>query len=170
MSVLIFIIVYYILLSLSLYKVFGKAGHEGWKALVPGLNFVTWCKIIGRPVWWAFLLLFPIVNIFILSGMNVDMVRSFGKYSFWDAALAVIYSPISFFLIGSKQEDQYLGSILDREKAYHQQLLDAQEKGDKREFSKLMAANPYKKSVAREWAEAIIFAVFAAALIRMFLI
>ncbi|MEM8909578.1 MAG: signal peptidase I, partial [Bacteroidota bacterium] len=170
MSVLIFLIVYYVLLSLSLYKVFEKAGEAGWKGLVPGLNFITWCKLIGRPGWWAALLLLPIVNIFILAGMNVDLVRSFGKYTFFDSALAVIYAPISFFLLGFKADEQYVGPILDREKAYQDQLLQAQEKGNTREFNKLMAANPYRKSIGREWAEAIIFAVFAAAFIRMFLI
>ncbi|MFT5385400.1 MAG: signal peptidase I, partial [Saprospiraceae bacterium] len=90
MSILIFLIVYYLLTSFTLQKLFVKAGEEGWKALIPGLNFVIWCKIIGRPGWWAALLLLPLVNIFIWSGMCVDIVRSFGKYSFLDSFLAVI--------------------------------------------------------------------------------
>ena len=39
-----------------------------------------------------------------------------------------------------------------------------------RDRSKLQATNIFKKSALREWAESIIFAVFAAAFIRMFLI
>ena len=170
MSVLIFLIISYILLSLSLYKVFEKAGEDGWKALVPGYNFVVWCKIIGRPSWWAALLLIPIVNIFIYAGMAVDMVRSFGKYTFWDSALAVIYAPISFFLLGTKTENKYLGPTLKLEKEYAAKLAAAHEKGDNYQIKKLEKNNPYKKSAGREWAEAIIFAVFAAAFIRMFLI
>ncbi|MFT5802872.1 MAG: signal peptidase I, partial [Nonlabens sp.] len=68
MSVLLFLIFSYILVCVTLYKVFPKAGVDGWKALVPGLNFIEWCKIIGRPAWWAALLLIPIVNIFIWVG------------------------------------------------------------------------------------------------------
>ncbi len=169
-SVLIFLIIYYILLSISLYKVFEKAGQPAIHALIPGLNFMTWCKIIGRPQWWAALLLLPIVNIFILAGMNVDMVRSFGKNSFLDAALAVIYAPIAYFMISANKDAKYLGPAIIMEKAYMEQIRTAKEQNDDREYRKLMANNPYKKGVSREWAEAIIFAVFAAAFIRMFLI
>jgi len=169
-SVLIFLIIYYILLSVSLYKVFEKAGEPAMNALIPGLNFMTWCKIIGRPKWWAALLLLPIVNIFILAGMNVDLVRSFGKYSFFDAALAVIYAPISYFMIGANKEAKYIGPTIVLEKAYMEQIRTAKEQNDDREYRKLVANNPYKKGGGREWAEAIIFAVFAAAFIRMFLI
>ncbi|HAQ38380.1 MAG TPA: large exoprotein, partial [Saprospirales bacterium] len=42
MSVLIFLIVSYIVLSISLYFLFPKAGVAGWKGLVPGLNFMEW--------------------------------------------------------------------------------------------------------------------------------
>ena len=170
MSILIFFIVFYILLSISLYKVFEKAGEDGWKGLVPGYNFIVWSKIIGQPTWWPLLLLIPIVNIFIFAGMCVDMVRSFGKYAFVDSALAVIYAPIIFFRIGMNPDDQYTGPTVLKEKAYAQKLMEAQEKNDEKELRKLIRTNPYKKSAPREWAEAIIFAVFAAAFIRMFLI
>ena len=170
MSILIFLIISYILFSLSLYKLFEKAGEDGWKALVPGLNFVVMAKLIGRKMWWPILLLIPIVNIFIFAGMCVDMVRSFGKYDFKDSALAVIFSPIAFFLIGANKEDKYLGPTLDAENKYAQQLLEAEKGGNVREYKKLVANNPYKKSASREWVEAVVFAVFAAAFIRMFLI
>jgi len=170
MSVLIFLIVSYVLLSISLYKVFEKAGVDPKKALIPGVNFMEWCKIIGRPSWWAALLLIPIVNIFIYAGMAVDMVRSFGKYDFKDSALAVIYAPISFFLLGSNAKEKYLGPTLDKEREFANKLMALEEKGDKYKLEKLQKNNPYRKSVGREWIEAIVFAVFAAAFIRMFLI
>lgn len=169
-SILIFIIIYFVLVFITLYKLFEKAGEAGWKALVPGYNFVVWSKIIGRPIWWAALLLIPLVNIFIYVGMCVDMVRSFGKYKFKDSALAVIYAPIPFYLLGSKKEAKYLGPTLIAEKEYTRKLAEAKEKNEQYQLKKLEANNPYTKSVGREWAEAIIFAVFAAAFIRMFLI
>ncbi len=170
MGIQIFILVYFILVFLTSYKLFEKAGEAGWKALVPGYNFVVWSKIVGRPGWWAALLLIPIVNVFIYVGLCIDMVRSFGKYTFKDSALAVIYAPIPFYLLGSKKDEKYLGPTLTKEKEYAQKMAEAQEKDDKYQLKKLEANNPYKKSAGREWAEAIIFAVFAAAFIRMFLI
>ncbi len=169
-SILIFLIIYYILTSVTLQKLFVKAGEDGWKALVPGLNFVIWTKIIGQPKWWAALLLIPIVNVFIWSGMCVDMVRSFGKYGFWDSFLAVVAAPFPFFQIGKDDKTSYVGQTILLEKAYAEKLREAEEGDDKYKLKKLVKNNPYKKSSGREWAEAIIFAVFAATFIRMFLI
>ena len=100
MTILYLLIFSYALLSISLYKIFEKAGVTPQKALIPGVNFVEWCKIIGRPTWWAALLLVPIVNIFIYTGMCIDMVRSFRKFTFLDSLKAVIYAPLFFFQLG----------------------------------------------------------------------
>jgi len=170
MTILIFLVISYILLSLTLRKVFEKAGVEPNKALIPGVNFMEWCKIIGRPKWWAALLLIPIVNIFIFTGMCVDMVRSFKKYDFKDSALAVLYAPLSFYLLGKEPGDKYDGPTLVKEAAYQESIMEAHKNDDRLQLKKLLAKNPYQKSSIREWTEAIVFAVFAAAFIRMFLI
>lgn len=170
MSVLIFLIISYILLSISLFFLFKKTEIEPWKGLVPGLNFVEWARLIGRKPTHALWLLFPIVNIFIYAGMAIDMVRSFGKYRFRDSVLAVVYAPAYFFYLAYANDEKYIGPTLIAETAYAQKLYEAEEGGDKYKLKKLQANNPYKKSQPREWAESIIFAVFAAAFIRMFLI
>ncbi len=170
MGLLIFFIVSYILLSISLFFVFPKTGEAGWKGLIPGLNFVVWCKIIGRKPRYAAWLLFPIVNFFIYAGMCIDMVRSFRHYTFWASLLSVVFAPLYFFYIGFADKEQYDGPTLIKEREFRQQLQEAKEANNKRLLSKLEASNPYKKGPVREWAEAIIFAVFAAAFIRMFLI
>lgn len=149
---------------------FPKANVEAWKGLVPGLNFVEWAKIIGRKPGYALWLLFPIVNIFIFCGMAVDLVRSFGLYDFKHSAAAVIYAPAIFGWIGQKKEIAYDGPTLVKERAYKEQLEAAKAGNQTRLYKKLEANNPYKKSSSREWTEAIVFAVFAAAFIRMFLI
>ena len=170
MGFTLFFIIYYVLLSVSLYKIFEKAGIDPKKALIPGVNFVEWAKLIGRKGWWAAMLLLPIVNFFIFAGMCVDLVRSFGKYGFGDSFMAVVLAPVKFFMVGSNAKDKYLGPTLVAEGAYNQKIREAQESGEKYKLQKLLDNNPYKKSSTREWAEAIIFAVFAAAFIRMFLI
>ncbi len=169
MGVIIFFLISYVLLSISLFFLFPKAGEEGWKGLVPGLNFIVWCKIIGREKTHALWLLFPIVNIFTLAGMCVDMARSFNKFSFWDAAASVIYAPAYFFKLAFS-DDKYAGPAIILEKEHYAAIAAAEEAGKTREVKKLQFNSPYKKGPVREWAEAIIFAVFAAAFIRMFLI
>lgn len=171
MSVLLFLIVLYILLGLSMMKLFEKAGIPGWKALVPGLAAMEWCKLVGRKPMYAFWFLLPVVNIFIYAGLTIDMIRSFGRHGFWESVLAVVYAPISFFLVGRDANAKYEGPILEKEREFHRLHHEAVEKKDTLGLKKLEAQYPqFKKSATREWTEAIIFAVFAAAFIRMFLI
>lgn len=170
MSILIFLIVSYILLSISLYLLFPKAGIDANKGLIPGVNFMEWCELIGRPKWWALLLLVPIVNLFIFAGMAVDMARSFGKFDFGSAALAVIYAPALFFKLSKDDTATYEGPVLTAEKEFNERLALAKKTNDKLTFNKLSQNNPYQKGGFREWIESIVFAVFAAAFIRMFLI
>lgn len=170
MSVLIFLLISYALLSVSLYLLFPKAGKPAWHGIVPVLNFMSWAEIIGRPKWWVALLLIPIVNLFIFCGMAVDLVRSFGQYRFRDTALAVIYAPAMFFKLAMGSQYQYGGPTLLKEKEYYKKLHDLKSSGDTYQYSKLESKNPYKKAAWREWVESIVFAVFAAGFIRMFLI
>jgi signal peptidase I len=149
-------------------KLFEKAGVESWKALVPGLNFMEWAKLIGRKPIYALWLLVPIVNIFIWCGMAVDLVRAFGRFGFPSTAFAVLYTPLEFFLTGKSPDSKYEGDIVGREKAYQDQVREALAKKDKYALNRL-ANSVFHKEGWREWTEAIFFAVFAAAFIRMFI-
>ena len=168
MSFWLFIIILYLALSLSLYPVFAKAGHAPWKALVPGWNFAVWCQLIGRNPLHALWLLFPIVNIFIFAAMAIDLARSFGRHGFWESVAAVVFAPFYFLFLGLKKA--YEGPVLENERSFRERLHKAEKEKNTLLLAKLQKENPYKKGQLREWAEAIIFAVFAAAFIRMFLI
>lgn len=170
MTILIFFIISYILLSISLYLIFNKAGIPGWKGLVPGLNFLEWNGLIGRPKWHVILLLVPILNLFVFCGMAVSLVRSFNKLDLKHSAAAVVYAPAIFSYLGLNKKDNYIGKSIEIEQKYEQDILDLQSSGKNRAANKLISKNPYKKTVGREWAESIVFAVFAAAFIRMFFV
>lgn len=170
MTILIFLLVSYVLLSISLYLLFPKAGVPAIKGLIPGVNFMEWAKLIGRKPSYALWLLFPVVNIFIFTGMAVDLVRSFGKLTFKHTAAAVIYAPAIFAKIAKTDSDKYQGPILKLEQDYADQIEAAKSSGDNYKLKKLHEDNPYKKGGGREWVESVVFAVFAASFIRMFLI
>lgn len=168
---LIIVLLAYIGLHIGLYGVFEKAGEAGWKALVPVYSEAIWCKIIGRPMWWSILLWIPVVGLFIGAGMLVDLARSFKKYSFGEHALAVIapfaYVPMLGFSKTISYDCPAWAKMNDLKKLYK----NAIKNNDKATLRSLDKENPFpKKSVAREWSESIIFAVFAAHFIRMFLI
>lgn len=170
MTILLFLILAIILTSVSLYLLFPKLDIPAWKGAVPVLNYMEIAEKVGRSRWYGLLTLLPIVNIFIVTGLSVALVRSFGKLSLKDAALAVIYAPISFFLLSKDDAAVYQGPVLEQEANYLQKITDARKGKQERTLKKLIKNNPYHKSVGREWFESIIFAVFAAAFIRMFLI
>lgn len=170
MVVLIYFILFYILLSISLYFLFPKAGADGWKGLVPGLNFMEWADIVGRPKWYGLLCFVPIVNFFIIAGLAVAMAKSFGRNGFGEAALAVLYAPILFFKYAFDDQYKYEGKAMEKEAEYMNQIKEAQKAKNNRKLKKLLNNHPYPKALWREWVESIFFAVFAAAFIRMFLI
>lgn len=138
-----------VLIHLGLWKLFIKAGYKGWESLIPIYREYVIAKMSGRPGWWIALLLIPIVNIFIFFGLYLDLVKNFGKPRFWQHAATILFPFVVFLLWGSDANTRYLGK--SAEPAFKEKY-------------------PYKKSLAREWADAIVFAVVAATLIRGFLI
>ncbi len=170
MSVLIFLIVYYLLLSVSLYFLFPKCGHKAVHGLIPGLNFAVWAEIVGRKRLHALWLLVPIVNFFIFFGLIIDMARSFGRLSLSHATLAVISGPLYFFYLAFTKTEIYEGPTLTKEREYRARIEQAKKDGKDYQVKKLENKNPYKKSVGREWIEAAVFSIFVAAFIRMFMI
>ena len=173
MGVLLFLLVAYLLLCYGLSLVFAKAADRGApvkaaEAWIPGVNFARWCTLIGRRPAFALWLLAPLVNVFVYAGMCVDLARSFGRHSFGHAALAVAGAPLYFVWLGRSPGDAYEGPVLEAERAYAAAIAEADARGEARKAERLRGENPYRRSGGREWAEAIIFAVAAAALIRLF--
>ena len=58
-----FIVIYLV----AMWKIFVKAGEEGWKCLIPIYNIIILLKIVGRPWWWLLLMFIPFVNFVILD-------------------------------------------------------------------------------------------------------
>lgn len=145
-------------------------GIEANKAWIPGLNFQAWSIAIGHTRYHFLWLLFPIVNIFVFAGMCVDLVRSFGKMRFRDSALAVLYSPLSFTILSKDENAKWVEPAFAQEKLYLDQLHEARKNKNNILMNKLQNNNKYAKSPLREWVESIVFAVFAAAFLRMFIL
>ncbi|MBC6996008.1 signal peptidase I [Neolewinella lacunae] len=161
----------YIALSFALYRLFPKAGKAASAALIPGYNMWIVAELVGRKPWHALWLLIPYLNVFIFAGLMVDLARSFGRFSFGEHVLAVITSWGYFGWLGAKPEVRYNGPILEVERAYRQELAAAEKTKEKREINKVHAAYPqFQKPFYQDWAEAAIFAIFAAAFIRLLLI
>lgn len=82
------------------WKVFVKAGHPGWAAIVPIYNMYILLMIVGRPAWWLILMFIPCVNIIIMIMIYLDLARVFGKSTGFGIGLillGVVFLPILAF-------------------------------------------------------------------------
>ncbi len=89
------------------WKIFAKAGKPGWAAIIPFYNTIVMLDIAGRPLWWFFLLLIPIVNIVFSVIITIDLVKAYGKPAVW--ALGLIFLSIIFIPILAFDSSEYIG-------------------------------------------------------------
>ena len=137
--VIIFLIMWFVLQGTAYYKFFEKAGKEGWKGFIPIYNYYIHLELVGRPKWWIVLLFVPVINFFVALTMHLDLMKSFGKYTYVDQVLGVVFAPIYMNYI-AWIDTTYLGKATEMPKP--------------------------KKSFGKEWFEAIVFAVFCATFVR----
>ena len=101
-----------VFLIAAMWKIFEKAGQEGWKAIIPIYNMYVLLKIVGKPGWWLLLFLIPIVNyVFIIWTYNM-LSKSFGKEEGFTVGLVLL--GIIFFPILGFGEAKYLGPYGDK--------------------------------------------------------
>jgi signal peptidase I len=136
-------LIFFILSVAGLYLLFQKAGVKGWIVLIPFYNFYIWLKIIRKPLWWYIFILIPFINVFTILLMVVELAKCYGKFSLLQQGGSVIIPFITLPYWGLNKKDIYIDPK-DRPKV--------------------------KKGFVREWVDAIIFAVIAASIIRIFLI
>jgi signal peptidase I len=134
-------LVLFILPAFGFYLLFRKAGVPGWKALIPVYNSFVILEISERSTIWFFLQFIPVVGWFVTMGIYIEFIKTFGKYRFYQHALTVCTLGLYFLYVGLNKKDVFVGPDVARKT---------------------------KKSTAREWVDAGVFAVVAATLIRTF--
>lgn len=124
------------------YQLFDKAGVSGWKTIIPFYNLYIWLKIVKKPLWWYIFLLIPFINVFVFMLMIVELVKCFGRHGLLEQGISVVF-PFFYF--------PYLGFNLEFK------FIDPDDRPE------------IKKTFVREWVDAIVFAVIAASIIRVFI-
>ena len=135
----ILLVLYFVGTIVGLWFVFKKAGVAPWKALVPVYNIVVWIKVCGKSWRWYLYFLIPAINVFCFLLLVVETAKDFRRYNFWEQTAAVIFPWIYLPVLGLHHKMQY-----------HDPL----------------AEPPAKVTGARDWADAIVFALVAAMIIR----
>ena len=137
----IFSIIYYLAAHIGLYKIFEKMGEDGWKALIPLYGTYLAVKMVKKSWVWTITYYVPFLGFVVWMGIIVELMKLLGKTSFKEHFLGVVFAGVYLPYIGFKEDVKFIG--------YEE-------------------ATKYKKSFKREWADAIIFAVVAATVIRGF--
>ena len=140
-TVIIIAIIYFIGTHIALYKFFEKLEIPGWKALVPVYGKVIALDIIKKPKWWLIFYYIPFLGIIVFIGIIVEFLKCFNYLRFYNHLLGILLAPLYLPYVAFKSETTFIGPE---------------------------EAKKYKKSTVREWADAIVFAVIAATLIRTF--
>jgi hypothetical protein len=63
----------------ALWQVFTKAGRPGWLAIIPIVNLVVLCNIVGLSPWWLLLILVPFVDFVFLPIYTILISWNLGK-------------------------------------------------------------------------------------------
>ena len=125
---------------------FKKAGEDGWKAFVPYYRISTWIKLTGKPKWYIIGSFVPVLNLFIYTNLLGELSDTYRRHDWWEHTIAILGGFLWLPYLGKKEEEIYHGP-----------------KGENGAYEKP------KKNIIREWADAIVFAIFAAYFIRTFI-
>jgi hypothetical protein len=96
-----------VLILVSLWKLFVKAGKPGWAAIVPIYNIITELEIVGRPWYWLLLMLIPFVNIVLAIIVTFRMAKVFGKDTGYGFGL--LFLPFVFYPLLAFGDAKYMG-------------------------------------------------------------
>ncbi|AAV48360.1 unknown [Haloarcula marismortui ATCC 43049] len=63
----------------GMWMVFKKAGHAGWKAIIPIYNLYIMLRIGENAWWWLLLVFIPVINLYALYKIHAGVARAFGR-------------------------------------------------------------------------------------------
>ncbi len=100
LAALIPVLVVLVLMIVSVWKIFTKAGQEGWKSIIPIYNSYVFVEIAGLP-WWVFLGFFiPVINLVVIIVVHYHLSQKFGHgmgYALGMTFLPIIFYPVLAF-------------------------------------------------------------------------
>jgi hypothetical protein len=96
---------------IGMWKIFEKAGVEGWKAIIPIYNSWTLAEIAGKPGWWG---LAPLVYAIPIIGwmfgwilvlvvyvlIALELAKRFGKDQTFAIVFLIIFSIVGILMLG----------------------------------------------------------------------
>ncbi len=79
----------------GMWKVFEKAGRQGWEAIIPIYNLYVLTIIVGQPWWLVILSFIPVVGLFVMAYLSFRLAERFGQEL--PFTLGLIFLPFVFY-------------------------------------------------------------------------
>ena len=137
-ALIIILIISFIGWQIGLWGIFKKAGLAPWKSVIPFYNVWLWIRnIIGKKWWWFLLFILPYLGIFMFFYIIWETIHHFNKNGYLPLIFGTLFFPFYLPYLGFSKKEQYICELPE-----------------------------IKKSSARSWVDALIFAVAAAYIIR----
>jgi signal peptidase I len=138
-------LIIFIITAVPLFRIFERSGQNKWAAFLPVYRSYVWLKMIRKPWWWLIILLIPFIGLLVSFIMLVELAKCYGKFKFWEQALIIIpfVNIIYLYYLAFASSEHFYGPD---------------------------HAKTFKRTSAREWIDAIVFALVAATIIRSFII
>lgn len=104
-----------VVVVVSMWKIFEKAGRPGWVSLVPIYNTWVLAEVVGKPGWWALILLaagIPVVGwiaaLVVSIILSIELAKSFGKEPAYAALLILL--PVVGYPMLAFGDAKYVGA------------------------------------------------------------
>jgi len=163
------------------HKIFPKIGRKPWEAFIPFYNYYAALRGTQQPWYWVFFFLFPGAQFVMWSSINVTVIRKFGEFGIKETILGILFPfPVLWKIANDEKREPVAPTNWDIVKQ-----VDARTPSD---HVALFFAFPIvghaivyplsllgfntkkkgKKSMFKEWGDAILFALVAASVIRTY--
>lgn len=97
-----------IITLVSLWKIYKKAGKNGWEAIVPVYSIIVLLQITELPMWYLVLFIIPIANIYAIFKIYIELAHKFGKSTGFGVA-TVFFSFICLPMLAFSKNTVYSG-------------------------------------------------------------
>lgn len=160
------------------WKSFEQADRKSWEALIPIYNYYVAFKIGAKKPFWCLLLIFPAIHLVMWSTANVSYIRRFGYFSLVDTLQGIFFPYIIMYKIAQSKDN-----MLPETNWANSAEIGRREWGDHLVLflclpvlghvialgiAAVTRQEPGKKSKVKEWGDAILFALVAASIIRVY--
>jgi hypothetical protein len=103
----VFVAALIIVLVVSMWVIYVKAGKPGWVSIIPIYNVIVLAEIVGKDWWWGLLTMIPFVGQIIVLYLNVRLAGASGKGMGY--AIGMVLLPFVFIPMLAWGKARYLG-------------------------------------------------------------